>query len=106
MTSFRIAVLLAGGLMIGAGNAASETADCRLKLKRQDEQCSLLAEKRAETCPGESATHSAACKQLSAEIASTCTRKPCAPPPRKAKRKKAKSKAGDTKGMAAPKKTQ
>ena len=47
MTSRRIIVLLAGGLLIGAGNAAAETADCRAQLKQQDEQCQMLAEKLA-----------------------------------------------------------
>jgi hypothetical protein len=99
MTSIRIAVLLVGGLLIGAQSAVSETAECRMKLKQQEEQCQVLAEKRAAACPGESATHSAACKQLSADIANSCTRKPCAPPPRKGKRKKGGM------GMTAPKKS-
>lgn len=101
MVPIRLALLLAGGLLLFPGNTSSETADCRAKLKHQEEQCQILAEKRAEVCPGESSTHSAACKQLSAQIASTCTRKPCAPA-RKGKRKG--KKAGM--GMAAPKKSE
>jgi hypothetical protein len=101
MIPIRLALLLVGGLFLLAGNASSETAECRAKLKRQEEQCQILAEKRADACPGEAATHSAACKQLSAEIASTCTRKPCAP----ARKSKRKGKKGGM-GMAAPKKSE
>lgn len=93
MTSVRFALLLAGGLSIGAGNATGETADCRAQLKRQDEQCQLLAEKLAAACPsGTNIKETAQCRELSSQIASTCTRKPCAPPPRKGKRAKSKSK--------------
>jgi hypothetical protein len=93
MTSVRFALLLAGGLSIGAGNATAETADCRAQLKRQDEQCQLLAEKLATACPsGTNIKETAQCRELSSQIASTCTRKPCAPPPRKSR--KAKSKKG------------
>jgi hypothetical protein len=88
MTSARFLVLLLGGLMLYAGQAGSETAECRAQLKRQEEQCQALAEKRAAACPGNETMQSPTCKQLSSEIAGTCTRKPCAPPPRKAKRKK------------------
>jgi hypothetical protein len=93
MTSVRIALLLAGGLLIGASNAAAEPADCRAQLKRQDEQCQVLAEKLAAACPsGTNIKETAQCRELSSEIASTCTRKPCAPPPRKGKKAKSKSK--------------
>jgi hypothetical protein len=100
MTSVRFALLLAGGLLIGAGNAAAETADCRTQLKHQDEQCQVLAEKLAAACPsGTNIKETAQCRELSTQIASTCTRKPCAPPPRKGK--KAKSK-GMGAGMGEP----
>jgi hypothetical protein len=92
MTAIRIVVLLAG-LLIGAGNAAAETADCRTQLKQQDEQCQVLAEKLAAACPsGTNIKETAQCRELSSQIASTCTRKPCAPPPRKGKKAKSKSK--------------
>jgi hypothetical protein len=90
MTAIRIAFLLAGGLLIGAGVASAETADCRAQLKQQDEKCQALAEKLAAACP--SGTHikeTAQCRELSSQIASTCTRKPCAPA-RKGKRTKSK----------------
>ena len=94
MTSRRIVLLLAGGLLIGAGNAAAETADCRAQLKQQDEQCQALAEKLATACPsGTNIKETAQCRELSSQIANTCTRKPCAPPPRKGR------KAKSTKGM-------
>jgi len=51
MTSVRFALLLAGGLILGAGNATAEPADCRAQLQRQDEQCQGLAEKLATACP-------------------------------------------------------
>lgn len=103
MTAIRIAFLLAGSLLIGAGSAAAETADCRAKLKRQDEQCQLLAEKLAAACPsGTNIKETAECRQLSSQIASTCTRKPCAPPPRKRRKAKSKSKGMGGAGMGAP----
>lgn len=97
-----IILVLAGGLLAGAADyAAAETADCRTQLKRQDEQCQMLAEKLAAACPsGTNIKETAQCHALSSEIASTCTRKPCAPPPRKGKRAKAKSK-GMGAGMGA-----
>ena len=86
-------MLLAGGLVFGAGNATAEPADCRAQLQRQDEQCQALAEKLAAACPsGTNIKETAQCRELSSQIANTCTRKPCAPPPRKGK--KAKSKQG------------
>ena len=103
MMSVRIAWLVVGlalgGVLLGARHAASETAECRAQLQKQDEQCQALAEKRAAACPGgDAATQSTECKQLSSEIAATCTRKPCAPPPRKRKIR------GMGRGMSAPKK--
>lgn len=109
----QVVVLIAAGLLIGAGQAAAESADCRAQLKRQDERCQELAEKLAEACPsGTNIKETAQCRELSSQIAKTCTRKPCAPPPRKAKRRgmgKAKGMGmagmgGMAKGMAAPKK--
>jgi|SRR5258705_9567373 hypothetical protein len=99
MTSLRFAVLLAGGLL--AGDAAAETSDCRAQLTRQDAQCQALAEKLAEACPGgTNIKETAQCRELSTQIANTCTRKPCAPPPRKGKRATSKSKGmGAAKGM-------
>ena len=91
MTPIRTALLIAGTLLIGAGTAAAETADCRAQLKRQDEQCQVLAEKLAAACPsGTNIKETAQCRTLSSEIASTCTRKPCAPPPRKGRKAKSK----------------
>src|SRR5262245_56483907 len=97
--TIRIAFLLAGGLLIGAHIAAAETADCRAQLQRQDEQCQALAEKLAAACPsGTNIKETAQCRELSSQIANTCTRKPCAPPPRKPRKAKSKSKgtAGGT----------
>ena len=92
MTAFRIVLLLAGGLVFGAGNATAEPADCRAQLQRQDEQCQGLAEKLATACPsGTNIKETAQCRELSSQIANTCTRKPCAAAPRKGKRAKSKS---------------
>jgi len=105
MTAIRIAILLAGGLLIGAGTATAETADCRAQLKRQDEQCQLLAEKLAAACPsGTNIKETAECRHLSSQIASTCTRKPCAPA-RKSRKAKPKSRgmgSGMGSGMGEP----
>jgi hypothetical protein len=95
----RIILLLIGGLLIAAGNAAAETADCRAQLKQQDAQCQALAEKLATACPsGTNIKETAQCRELSSQIASTCTRKPCAPPPRKGKKAKSKSGMGGMSG--------
>ena len=93
----------------GAGETMAETLDCRAQLKRQDEQCQLLAEKLASACPsGTNIKETAECRQLSTQIANTCTRKPCAPPPRKGKSKgksmgkgmgKAKAKSAEPKSQ-------
>ncbi len=99
MTSVRFVLLLAGGLVLGAGNATAEPADCRAQLQRQDEQCQALAEKLAAACPsGTNIKETAQCREVSSQIANTCTRKPCAPPPRKGKKAKSK-KAGMGTGM-------
>ena len=93
MTSIRIVLPLVGGLLIGVGHAAAEPLDCRAQLQRQDQQCQALAEKLAEACPsGTNIKETAQCRELSSQIASTCTRKPCAPPPRKGRRATSKSK--------------
>jgi hypothetical protein len=93
MTLFRVALLLIGGITIGVGEAAAETMDCRAQLKRQDEHCQMLAEKLAAACPsGTNIKETAQCRELSGQIASSCTRKPCAPPPRKRKKATTKSK--------------
>jgi hypothetical protein len=99
MTLLLLALLLAGDLI--AGNAAAETADCRAQLTRQDQQCQGLAEKLAEACPsGTNIKETAQCRELSSQIANTCTRKPCAAPPRKGKRAKSKSRGmGASTGM-------
>jgi hypothetical protein len=96
MIVIRVVLLLASGLVIGAGSAIAEPADCRAQLKRQDEQCQLLAEKLAAACPsGTNIKETAQCRELSSQIANTCTRKPCAPPPRKGKRSKSKGGMGE-----------
>jgi hypothetical protein len=88
MTLTRFVLAIGTSLLLGVGNSASETADCRQQLKRQDEQCQALAEKMAEACPsGTEIRETAQCSQLSNQIANTCTRRPCGAPPRKAKRK-------------------
>jgi hypothetical protein len=92
-SSVHFALLLAGGLFIGVGNAAAEALDCRAQLKRQDEQCQALAEKLVEACPGgTNIKETPQCREVSSQIANTCTRKPCAPPPRKGKKATSKSK--------------
>jgi len=97
MTVFRVALLLIGGMTIGVSQAAAETMDCRAQLKRQDEHCQMLAEKLAAACPsGTNIKETAQCRELSGQIANSCTRKPCARPTRK--RSKASSKS---KGMGA-----
>jgi hypothetical protein len=97
--TIRIIFLLAGGLLIGAGNATAEPADCKAQLKRQDQQCQVLAEKLAAACPsGTNIKETAQCRELSSQIASTCTRKPCAPPPRKGRKAKSKSGMGGMSG--------
>jgi hypothetical protein len=104
MISTRLIALLVGSLLFLGRGASAETADCRAKLKAQDERCQILAEKRAAACPGGDASQSPGCKQLSSQIASTCTRRPCAPP-RRTKRKKGMGMSPGT-GMAAPKKSE
>jgi hypothetical protein len=97
--TIRIIFLLAGGLLIGVGNATAEPADCKAQLKRQDQQCQVLAEKLAAACPsGTNIKETAQCRELSSQIASTCTRKPCAPPPRKGRKAKSKSGMGGMSG--------
>jgi hypothetical protein len=109
MTAIRIGLLFAGTLLIGAGTASAETADCRAQLKQQDEQCQALAEKLAAACPsGTNIKETTQCRELSSQIANTCTRKPCAPPPRKGKRTKSKGMggmSGDTSNKPAKKPT-
>ena len=59
-----------------------------------------MAEKLAEACPdGTNIKGTAQCRELSGEIANSCTRKPCAPPPRKGKKAKSKSKGMGGAGM-------
>ena len=102
MKSIRILLPLVGGLFIGVDNAAAEALDCRAQLRRQDQHCQGLAEKLAEACPGgTNIKETAQCRELSGQIANSCTRKPCAPPPRKGKKATAKSKGmgGGAKGM-------
>jgi hypothetical protein len=104
MTSIRIAFLLGVTLIIGAGNAKAEQADCKAQLLQQDAQCQALAEKLATACPsGTNIKETAGCRELSAQIANTCTRKPCAPPPRKGKKATSKAKGmGMGTGMGEP----
>jgi hypothetical protein len=98
-------IFLFACLLIGGGSAAAETADCRAQLKQQDERCQMLAEKLAAACPsGTNIKETAQCRELSSQIASTCTRKPCAPPPRKGKKAKSKGMGGSKPAKkAAPK---
>jgi hypothetical protein len=97
--TIRIFFLVAGSLLMGAGSVAAETADCRAQLKQQDERCQVLAEKLATACPsGTNIKETPQCRELSSQIASTCTRKPCAPPPRKGKKAKSKSGMGGMSG--------
>ncbi len=95
MRAIGLALLIAAAVVAGAGDAIAETADCRAQLQRQDERCQELAEELASACPsGTNIKETAECRQISSQIASTCTRKPCGPPPRKAKGKgKGKGKA-------------
>jgi hypothetical protein len=94
MTSVKVTLLLAAGLLACAGQAAAEPADCRAQLKAQDQRCQALAEKLATACPtGTNIKETARCRELSTQIADSCTRKPCGPPARKAKRAKPKPKA-------------
>lgn len=96
MTVFRVALLLLGGMTVGASQAAAEAMDCQAQLKRQDQHCQMLAEKLAAACPsGTNIKETAQCRELSSQIANSCTRKPCAPPPRKSRK--------PTKKKAAPK---
>jgi len=94
MTFRRLALFLTGilgltaTLLLGSGDAAAESASCSAQLKQQDARCQDLAEKLAEACPsGTNIKETAQCRELSSQIATTCTRKPCAPPPRKGRRK-------------------
>lgn len=91
MRFIRFALFLTGTLpltlLLGCGDAAAEAASCQAQLKEQDALCQGLAEKLAEACPsGTQIKETAQCRELSNQIANTCTRKPCAPPPRKGKR--------------------
>lgn len=85
---------LVASLAISAGHALAEAADCRVQLKAQDQRCQVLAEKLATACPtGTNIKSTPQCREISTQIADSCTRKPCAPPPRKGKRTKSKAKA-------------
>lgn len=90
----RSAGLIAAALLFLRADATiAEPVDCQAELKRQDEQCQGLAEKLAAACPnGTNIKETPRCRDLSAQIANTCTRRPCAPPPRKGKKAKAKAK--------------
>jgi hypothetical protein len=106
-----IIVVLLVVTVMATSKADAESADCRAQLKRQDEQCQQLAETLEGVCPGgQNIKDNAECSRISAQIANTCTRKPCAPPPRKAKSKaksmgkgmgkaKAKDKSAETKSQ-------
>ena len=105
MTFRRLALFLTGilgltaTLLLGSGDAAAESASCSAQLKQQDERCQDLAEKLAEACPsGTNIKETAQCRDLSSQIASTCTRKPCGPPPRKGGKRRTKG-MGMAKGM-------
>ncbi len=96
----RLILLMAASLLTGLIPATAETADCPALLKRQDAQCQALAEKLAAACPsGTNIKENVQCREISNEIASTCTRKPCAPPPRKRRKSTSKSKGGMSGGM-------
>lgn len=101
MIGIRVILLMAASLLIGLNHATAETADCPALLKRQDAQCQALAEKLAAACPGgTNIKETPRCRELSNEIASTCTRKPCAAPPRKRRKSTSKSKSGMSGGMS------
>lgn len=110
MIAITLALLLTAIVLLDAGDAAAESASCQAQLKQQDEQCQALAEKLAEACPsGTNIKETPQCRELSSQIANTCTRKPCAPPPRKKGRGKGRRGSmgmgtgmGMGKGMAAP----
>jgi hypothetical protein len=107
MKRFVVASLVATGVLIYAAQAAAETADCRAQLKRQEEQCQLLAEKLEKACPGgQKIKENAECRGISTQIANSCTRNPCAATKKKKAKAKAKSKAkakDKPKGKAKPK---
>ncbi len=91
MRLLQTTLLLAASLAIAASQAMAEPADCRVQLKAQDQRCQALAEKLAAACPtGTNIKETVRCRDISAQIADSCTRKPCAPQ-RKAKRAKAKA---------------
>ena len=100
MKAIVFAVSLIVGTILAAAEAAAETGDCRAQLQRQDEQCQILGEKLEAACPGgQNIKDNADCRQISTQIANSCTRKPCAPPPRKAKGKGKAMGKGMGKGM-------
>jgi hypothetical protein len=107
MNHLVVALLVAAGVLAGVPGAGAETADCRAQLKRQEEQCQLLAEKLEKACPGgQNIKDHAECRGISTQIANSCTRNPCAPPKKKKAKTKAKSKAkakDKPKGKAKPK---
>jgi hypothetical protein len=106
MTFTRGALYLTGilglTLLFGSGHAVAESASCQAQLKEQDARCQELAEKLADACPsGTDIKETALCRELSNQIANTCTRRPCGPPPRKAKRKAKKGGMGMSKSKKA-----
>jgi hypothetical protein len=101
ITPVRIALLLFGSLVIGAPDATSEPADCRVRQKTQDQQCLQLAEELEAACPGgQRIAEMVQCRELSSQIARQCTRNPCAPP----KKARAKGKRGEAKAKGAARK--
>ncbi len=100
MRAIALVVLIAAGAFAGASGAVAETADCRAQLQRQDEQCQILGEKLESACPGgQNIKDNADCRQISTQIANSCTRKPCAPPPRKGKSRSKSMGKGMSMGM-------
>jgi uncharacterized membrane protein len=79
--------IIAAALIALASGAVVAQSDCTAQLKQQEEQCRSLAEKRQEMCPS---GEGAGCRQLSEQIASQCTRRPCGAAPKKASKARAK----------------
>jgi hypothetical protein len=81
---------IAAGLIMLAGGVFAEQNDCPVLQRQQEEQCRMLAERRQELCPTSEA--SPQCRQISEQIARQCTSRPCAPPSKRGKAKRTRTK--------------